>query len=1501
MKVLRSIGLLVVLLMTTSLSLFSQAIPSETQFSILRSSTDSIQLRFELPQWKLESTVQNGETRHKISVKDAHYIFIDEEETLPVFTTTIAIPYSGGASLSPLGTANPNRSRVTLDFDDLLSRERTAGRYSDALYPASSSVISEPKVIRDFRVVSINIYPFQYDQSSKQLIVNESMDIQISFDRNPSINEIEPPTQISRSFESIYRGLILNYDEMITRNTVYQNPVMLVIWGFNSDTIYQGKVNEYINWKKQKGYKVYSASTSTTGTTNTAIKTYIQNAYNTWTDKPEHIVLIGDITGSMIVPTFETYKDYHYTWLAGGDGLGDVFIGRISVENSSQLVSYVAKMYMMERDINPANVSWMNSMLLVGDTASSGISTIYTNEYIYDVSSHVNSDYTYTKLYGANPSPANMNTAINQGVSFFNYRGYIGMSGWGGQNHDALLLNNNKPFHAVIITCSTGDINNTATTETIVRLGTEAQVRGAFTAIGMATSLTSTPMNNCLDVGIFHAIYPLGMRNMGAAMLYGKLYLNAIYGVSKPTQATNFAAYCNLVGDPTAAVYVGIPNSFIASTPSTIPAGTNLVELTVRNSSNQIVSGASVTITNAAGTLQALGSSNVQGYVVLDLPPSLTGSLVVTISKDDFKPLVNTISISTTGGIVFEEVWADDGNSGNSTGNGDGIVNGGENIELWVTLRNSSTAALSVSGTVSCTDPYITIPDNRISFGNISAGGTAMNTEALFFLVAANCPDNRRVVFNLSGTTPSGPWTVGIPIIIRNGKLNIQSYSIVGAPGNVINPGNQYPMTFTLNNTGLADLAGVSGILRSYDGLFTIPDSLGYFGNIASGASANNALNTFQVFASGQSVVGMTVPLELYLYNSQGYSESKSLTLTIGQTTVNHPLGQDAYGYFIFDMGDAGYPQRPTYNWIGIAPAEGGTGTALTLTDPGAVSDEGDQVGAVSITTVNLPFPFKFYGRSYTQASISANGFIAFGSTTDSDWRNWRLPGAGGPNPMIAAFWDDLQLNAGSYVYTFYNASQRYYVVEWYNVISGFDRVTPLTFQAILYDPVYYPTQTGDGQIKLQYKVFNNIDTGSGDTNPHGNYATIGIKDHNGTVGLEYTFNNQYPAAAAPLSNLSALFVTTRPILLNNPYLAIGQINILDANGNGNLDSGENANLSIRLTNLGTQPATNVSAILSTTSPFVTVTTANANYGTIAASANGDPLSNFAITVANNCPNGHLASFALAITSSQGTWNNDFTLPLHAPALAFGTMIISDPAPGNNNGRLDPGETVTISMPLNNTGGTASQSGSATLTSPTIGISISGSPAGFGSIATGGSVYLNYTISASAGMSVGTLATFNFNATAAAYTATKTENISIGLIMEDFESGTFTAFPWTFSGNLPWTITGTGAYAGTYAAKSGTITHSQTSSMQTTRVLAASGTLTFWYKVTSEGNYDYLRFYVDEVLQNSPGWAGTIGWTQASYTLAAGTRALRWEYMKDGSVSTGDDCAWIDNIVFPAS
>ena len=139
------------------------------------------------------------------------------------------------------------------------------------------------------------------------------------------------------------------------------------------------------------------------------------------------------------------------------------------------------------------------------------------------------------------------------------------------------------------------------------------------------------------------------------------------------------------------------------------------------------------------------------------------------------------------------------------------------------------------------------------------------------------------------------------------------------------------------------------------------------------------------------------------------------------------------------------------------------------------------------------------------------------------------------------------------------------------------------------------------------------------------------------------------------------------------------------------------------------------------------------------------------------------------------------------------------------------------------------------------------------------------------------------------------ENIGVpgSLLNQDFETNAIT--PLTTGGSANW-ATQTGVkYAGTYAAKSGTITDSQTTQMSHTIVVPAGGaTLSFYYNVSSEVNYDYLRFYIDGIQQNQ--WSGAIGWTQQSYILASGSRTLRWEYSKDSSSSSGTDAAYIDNI-----
>ncbi len=98
------------------------------------------------------------------------------------------------------------------------------------------------------------------------------------------------------------------------------------------------------------------------------------------------------------------------------------------------------------------------------------------------------------------------------------------------------------------------------------------------------------------------------------------------------------------------------------------------------------------------------------------------------------------------------------------------------------------------------------------------------------------------------------------------------------------------------------------------------------------------------------------------------------------------------------------------------------------------------------------------------------------------------------------------------------------------------------------------------------------------------------------------------------------------------------------------------------------------------------------------------------------------------------------------------------------------------------------------------------------------------------------------------------------------------------------------------ALQSAPIDDSSSSVLQAT--VTGPGVVRFWWKVSSEQNYDFLRFSVNGVLAASR--SGEFDWQQFSHTLAAGTHNLRWTYSKDAFSASGEDTAWVDRITPPA-
>ncbi len=255
-----------------------------------------------------------------------------------------------------------------------------------------------------------------------------------------------------------------------------------------------------------------------------------------------------------------------------------------------------------------------------------------------------------------------------------------------------------------------------------------------------------------------------------------------------------------------------------------------------------------------------------------------------------------------------------------------------------------------------------------------------------------------------------------------------------------------------------------------------------------------------------------TVPVQDdYRYRIAAYTDIEGMYCFtrekwIGPPVYALPTGPDAYGYVAYDIYDE--PEGPEYLWMEISADSGGPGTMVNFT----VDDQ--------IFHYELPFMFQYYGLVYDSLSIATNGWIAPGVVREEDYSNSGIPDADGPPGMIAPYWEDLspqRTNSGK-VWRWYDETNHRYIVE-YNHIEQWAPVGAFeTFEVILLDPEYYQTVTGDGQIIFQYKQVS--------TSVHSE-GTVGIENHDATIGIQYLFDGTYDEHAVSLEAGIAVLYTT--------------------------------------------------------------------------------------------------------------------------------------------------------------------------------------------------------------------------------------------------------------------------------------------------------------------------------------------------------------------------------------
>ena len=332
----------------------------------------------------------------------------------------------------------------------------------------------------------------------------------------------------------------------------------------------------------------------------------------------------------------------------------------------------------------------------------------------------------------------------------------------------------------------------------------------------------------------------------------------------------------------------------------------------------------------------------------------------------------------------------------------------------------------------------------------------------------------------------------------------------------------------------------------------------------------------------------------------------------------------------------------------------------------------------------------------------------------------------------------------------------------------------------------------------------------------------------------------------------------------------------------------EDTEMSITFKNIGTIATPgNTNIVLSSESEFITILNGEGSFGTLEPESTIE-VTGFSYRIADGVADGTTIRVNVTATCGENVWEGKVNLTASAPKLVVSNI---------SNTELVPGGEGTIAIDITNQGSGSAHNAYFELVSSSSDITLSDNTINYDIIDSGETFTVTLNVNVAESVELGSTYELGYVFVSGAYATEGTYVLCIGNLIEDFETGDFSSYPWQFSGNSNWTIDSNNHNSDNYSAKSGVITHSQSSELVLTTEILSNGELSFFKKVSSENSWDKLYFYIDGVEKGN--WSGEVEWSQETYPITTGTHTLKWSYKKDSSVSSGSDCAWVDDIQFP--
>ncbi|UCF71713.1 MAG: T9SS type A sorting domain-containing protein [candidate division WOR-3 bacterium] len=640
-------------------------------------------------------------------------------------------------------------------------------------------------------------------------------------------------------------------------------------------------------WKTQKGMKAKIVRLSETGTDSIQIRNYIVNAYNTWQIRPEYLLIVGNkyqvpFPRFMHVGSIVSHSDNYYANVSG-DFHNELYHGRLWVSDTLEAQTVIGKILGYEKNppLSP-DPSWFRRGVTIANEWEQGAPSSaalywadarYAHQFMFDAGyTHIDSF-----SYELGDDSADVLNAINDGRSYILYRGIGGGDWlWPFAGIYASQMSNGYEMPVVLsATCAT--VEGIGTEWTVA--GTPSQPRGVIAFFGTTTSLyEAAEMRSALCRGTTACLFS-DSGGLGVAAEAGRLEYYA--------QFSDLLEYHSWIclGDPEMKMWTYTPREILVGHNMYFHTGICTVNVYVEHNSTAVAGALVCLAAKRDTTFYHYGYTNRNGGIqfidTLHIPGD---SVYITVTGQNLKPYSNARPVLYTGGPCVQLfTWQLLDSIG---GNGDGVANPGEDIEIPFTLKNWGDAtAYGISAIIEKTTPdtLCTLYDTIRYCGNIAPyESVCVYPDGYNVVIDTNAPDEHEIRLCLRiRDSGSSLWTSDLTFMNRAPILSYHDHYF-NDHLKYIPAGSVGPLYVELLNTGSGRAENVTAAITCSDSLITLIDSTASFGNILPDSVGPNQTDPFIIEAHPGIPAGYTTDITVCVVSGVS-TATLNITIQVGQ------------------------------------------------------------------------------------------------------------------------------------------------------------------------------------------------------------------------------------------------------------------------------------------------------------------------------------------------------------------------------------------------------------------------------------------------------------------------------------------------------------------------------------------------------------------------------------------------------------------------------------------